>query len=60
MLVVLVVLRLLKLLVTKGTFGGYTEGFLIFAAVVLVALAGLSIVKTRWRTTWGVAAGGRI
>ena len=45
---------------SKGTFGGYTEGFLIFAAVVLVALAGLSIVKTRWRTTWGVAAGGRI
>ena len=45
---------------SKGTFGGYTEGFLIFAAVVLVALLGLSMVKTRWRTTWGVAAGGRI
>jgi len=45
---------------SKGTFGGYTEGFLIFGAVVLVALVGLSFVKTRWRTTWGVAAGGRI
>jgi len=45
---------------SKGTFGGYTEGFLIFGAVVLVALLGLSFVKTRWRTTWGVAAGGRI
>jgi NNP family nitrate/nitrite transporter-like MFS transporter len=45
---------------SKGTFGGYTEGFLIFAAVVIVALVGLSMVKTRWRTTWGVAAGGRI
>jgi len=45
---------------SKGTFGGYTEGFLIFAAVVVVALLGLSFVKTRWRTTWGVAAGGRI
>jgi len=45
---------------SKGTFGGYTEGFLIFGAVVLVALVGLSLVKTRWRTTWGVAAGGRI
>ena len=45
---------------SKGAFNGYTEGFLIFAAVVLVAIAGLSFVKTRWRTTWGVQAGGRI
>ncbi len=45
---------------SKGTFGGYTEGFLIFAAVVVIAIMGLSFVKTRWRTTWGVAAGGRI
>ena len=45
---------------SKGAFDGYTAGFLIFAAVVLVAIAGLSFVKTRWRTTWGVAAGGRI
>ena len=45
---------------SKGEFGGYTEGFLIFAAVVAIALMGLSLVKTRWRTTWGVAAGGRI
>ncbi|HIP20731.1 MAG TPA: NarK/NasA family nitrate transporter [Sulfurimonas sp.] len=45
---------------SKGQFGGYTEGFLIFAAVVVVALIGLSLVKTRWRTTWGVQSGGRI
>ena len=45
---------------SKGAFNGYTEGFLIFAAVVIVAIIGLSMVKTRWRTTWGVAAGGRI
>jgi len=45
---------------SQGTFGGYTEGFMIFAAVVIVALVGLSAVKTRWRTTWGVSAGGRI
>ncbi len=45
---------------SKGEFGGYTEGFLIFGAVVLIALAGLSFVKTRWRTTWGVGAGGKI
>ncbi len=45
---------------SKGEFGGYTEGFLIFGAVVIVAIVGLSMVKTRWRTTWGVTAGGRI
>jgi NNP family nitrate/nitrite transporter-like MFS transporter len=45
---------------SKEAFDGYTVGFLIFAAVVIVALAGLSMVKTRWRTTWGVQAGGRI
>lgn len=45
---------------SKGAFDGYTTGFMIFAAVVLVALAGISLVKTRWRTTWGVKAGGMI
>jgi NNP family nitrate/nitrite transporter-like MFS transporter len=33
---------------------------MIFAGVVLIAIVGLSLVKTRWRTTWGVQAGGRI
>ncbi|MGE4419319.1 MAG: nitrate/nitrite transporter [Sulfurimonas sp.] len=45
---------------SKGAFDGYSAGFMIFAGVVLVALMGISLVKTRWRTTWGVAAGGRI
>ncbi|MDF1882731.1 NarK/NasA family nitrate transporter [Sulfurimonas sp. SAG-AH-194-C21] len=45
---------------SKGTFDGYMIGFLIFAAVTIIAIAGLSLVKTRWRTTWGVASGGRI
>ena len=45
---------------SKGTFGGYTEGFLIFSTVVVIAIIGLGLVKTRWRTTWGVQAGGRI
>jgi NNP family nitrate/nitrite transporter-like MFS transporter len=45
---------------SKGAFDGYTAGFLIFASIVIVAISGLSIVKTRWRTTWGVQAGGRI
>ncbi len=45
---------------SKGAFDGYSAGFMIFAAVVFVALMGISLVKTRWRTTWGVTAGGRI
>lgn len=45
---------------SKGAFDGYSAGFLIFACVVLVAISGISLVKTRWRTTWGVQAGGRI
>ena len=45
---------------SKEAFNGYTAGFIIFAVVVLVAIAGISLVKTRWRTTWGVQAGGRI
>ncbi len=45
---------------SKGAFDGYTAGFVIFATVVLVAISGISLVKTRWRTTWGVHAGGRI
>ena len=45
---------------SKGAFDGYSAGFMIFAAVVLLALGGISIVKTRWRTTCGVSAGGRI
>ncbi|WP_415396367.1 MFS transporter [Sulfurimonas sp. CS5] len=45
---------------SKGVFDGYSAGFMIFAAVVLIALMGISLVKTRWRTTWGIAAGGRI
>ena len=45
---------------SKGAFDGYAAGFMIFAAVVVVALVGLSMVKTRWRTTWGVNSGGMI
>jgi NNP family nitrate/nitrite transporter-like MFS transporter len=33
-------------------------GFLIFAGIALVALAGLTSVKKRWRTTWGAAIQG--
>jgi NNP family nitrate/nitrite transporter-like MFS transporter len=39
----------------KQVTGSYQSGFLIFAALAVVALAGLSGVKKRWRTTWGAA-----
>jgi len=35
--------------------GSYQTGFLIFAALAIAALVGLTSVKTRWRTTWGAA-----
>jgi len=45
---------------SQGAFEGYTAGFLIFAGFVIIAISGISLVKTRWRTTWGAVAGGRI
>ncbi|PHS37470.1 MAG: MFS transporter [Sulfurovum sp.] len=45
---------------SKDSFDGYTVGFLIFAGVTLVAIVGLTLVKTRWRTTWGIKSGGMI
>ena len=33
--------------------GSYMMGFMIFAALAILALIGLTSVKTRWRTTWG-------
>ncbi len=36
--------------------GSYQAGLLAFGAAALVALAGLSAVKGRWRTTWGAAS----
>ncbi|KRA80579.1 nitrate/nitrite transporter [Altererythrobacter sp. Root672] len=38
--------------------GSSSAGFLIFAGLALVALAGLTAVKGRWRTTWGAALQG--
>ncbi len=40
---------------SKQLTGSYQTGFLVFAALALFALVGLSAVKTRWRTTWGAA-----
>ncbi len=41
-------------------FGDYTIGFMFIAANVLIAIAGVSLVKSRWRTTWGIKSGGII
>jgi NNP family nitrate/nitrite transporter-like MFS transporter len=40
---------------SKQVTGTYQSGFLIFAALAIIALAGLTSVKRRWRTTWGAA-----
>jgi len=38
--------------------GSQSMGFLVFAALALIALTGLTSVKRRWRTTWGAAVQG--
>ncbi|MEO6787350.1 MAG: MFS transporter [Chthoniobacteraceae bacterium] len=40
--------------------GSYALGFLMFAALCGLAIVGLTLVKTRWRTTWGAVAAARI
>jgi MFS transporter, NNP family, nitrate/nitrite transporter len=45
---------------SKGLTGDYIFGLLAFAALCLAAIAGLGLVKRRWRTTWGALAAARI
>ncbi len=40
--------------------GSFAPGFLIFAALALVALVGLTMMKAGWRRSWGAAEGVRI
>lgn len=40
--------------------GSASAGFLIFAGLALVALAGLTVVKNRWRTSWAAISDARI
>ena len=40
---------------SKQLTGSYQMGFLIFAGLAVLALVGLTGVKTRWRTTWGAS-----
>jgi NNP family nitrate/nitrite transporter-like MFS transporter len=39
--------------VSKQLTGSYQAGLLLFAALAVVALVGLTSIKHRWRTTWG-------
>lgn len=45
---------------SKQFTGSYQAGFLVFAALALLGLIGLTTVKSRWRTTWGAATVARI
>jgi MFS transporter, NNP family, nitrate/nitrite transporter len=45
---------------SKGMTGSYLAGLLTFAGLCVLALAGLTMVKNRWRTTWGALAEARI
>jgi NNP family nitrate/nitrite transporter-like MFS transporter len=39
--------------ISKQWSGSYQAGLLLFAALAVVALVGLTSIKHRWRTTWG-------
>jgi NNP family nitrate/nitrite transporter-like MFS transporter len=45
---------------SKGLTGSYLAGLSLFALLCCCALVGLGLVKTRWRTTWGLLANARI
>lgn len=45
---------------SKEYTGSYVTGILLFAGLCVIALIGLKLVKTRWRTTWGAVAAARI
>jgi NNP family nitrate/nitrite transporter-like MFS transporter len=45
---------------SKGQTGSYATGLTVFAFLCVVALIGLTLVKKRWRTTWGALAAARI
>lgn len=45
---------------SKQVTGSYQIGLIAFACLALVALVGLTSVKTRWRTTWGAATSAKV
>ena len=45
---------------SKGLTGSYILGLTVFAGLCVIAIGGLCLVKTRWRSTWGALSGARI
>jgi NNP family nitrate/nitrite transporter-like MFS transporter len=45
---------------SKGLTGSYLAGLTVFSLLCFAAIIGLGLVKTRWRTTWGLVAQARI
>lgn len=45
---------------SKALTGSYLVGLMVFGGLCFLATVGLSLVKTRWRTTWGALANARI
>ena len=45
---------------SKGQTGSYATGLTVFACLCFFALTGLTLVKKRWRNTWGALAAARI
>lgn len=45
---------------SKGLTGSYMVGLMVFAGLCVIAVAGLAVVKTRWRSTWGAVSNARI
>ena len=45
---------------SKGLTGSYLAGLTMFSLLCFCAIIGLGLVKTRWRTTWGLVAQARI
>ncbi|HEY9269070.1 MAG TPA: nitrate/nitrite transporter [Methylotenera sp.] len=44
----------------KQNFGSYQIGLIIFSALAILAMLGLTGVKTRWRTTWGTTTSAKV
>jgi MFS transporter, NNP family, nitrate/nitrite transporter len=45
---------------SKGLTDSYILGLTVFAGLCVIAIGGLCLVKTRWRSTWGALSGARI
>ncbi len=45
---------------SKQITGSYQVGLIAFACLALIAMIGLTSVKTRWRTTWGAATAAKV